>query len=66
MNCALPMSRVARHASLLWLDVPRMDRFSGTANKLVDSVAINCAMAASIAEVRNDLPSLNAYDTDQD
>ncbi|GCB17431.1 cell wall integrity and stress response component 4 [Aspergillus awamori] len=38
------------HASLLWLDVPRMDRFSGTANKLVDSVAINCAMAASIAE----------------
>ncbi|KAI2822560.1 hypothetical protein CBS63078_3137 [Aspergillus niger] len=41
---------VARHASLLWLDVPRMDRFSGTANKLVDSVAINCAMAASIAE----------------
>lgn len=37
-----------------------------TANEFVDSVAINCAMAASVAEVRNDLPGLNAYDIEQD
>ncbi|GAT19758.1 ER membrane protein [Aspergillus luchuensis] len=35
-----------------------------TANEFVDSVAINCAMAASVAEVRNDLPESVAVTTD--